>query len=432
MYPALFCFAAFLALVGLVLGDPTTILPGLWKIILMEDALITDYVEIAGIGAAFINSALVTLVSILILYIAKETPNGFTLVEIGLMAGFSLFGKNIFNIWPIITGTYLYAKAVKEPFSKHASIALLATALAPVVSYVSLDNGWGNLTVGILIGVAVGFLLPPLASYTYKIQRGLNLYNMGFACGILALILVPLMSAFGAAPTTAHYWASGYNLPFAIVLIVLCSSLILSGSFFVGRTPKDAWTSYQWILYTSGRAPSDYIRMFGMAPVLINIGINGLLATAFILVTGGDLNGPTIGGILSIMGFSAFGKHTRNIIPVMFGVVLGGICMKWGINHSSVQLAMLFGTTLAPISGCYGWPFGVLAGFLHSAVVLHVGTPAEGINLYNNGFSGGLIAIVLYPILTTAFGRTKLEMQVEDYFEVYKNDSSFVPGKRKQ
>lgn len=421
MYPALFCFAAFLALVGLVLGDPSTVLSGLWKIILMEDALITDYVEIAGIGAAFINSALVTLVSVLILYFAKETPNGFTLVEIGLMAGFSLFGKNIFNIWPIITGTYLYAKTVKEPFAKHASIALLATVLAPVVSYISLDNGWGNLTVGILIGVAVGFLLPPLASYTYKIQRGLNLYNMGFACGILALILVPLMSAFGATPSTAHYWASGYNLPFAIVLIVLCFGLILSGLLFAGRTPRDAWTSYQWILYTSGRAPSDYIRMFGTAPTLINIGINGLLATALILVTGGDLNGPTIGGILSIMGFSAFGKHARNIIPVMLGVVLGGICMKWGINHSSVQLAMLFGTTLAPISGCYGWPFGVLAGFLHSAAVLHVGTPVEGINLYNNGFSGGLIAIVLYPILTTVFGRTKLEMQAEDYFEAYKS-----------
>lgn len=432
MYPALFCFAAFLALVGVVLGDPATILPGLWKIILMEDALITDYVEIAGIGAAFINSALVTLVSILILYFAKETPNGFTLVEIGLMAGFSLFGKNIFNIWPIITGTYLYAKTVKEPFSKHASIALLATALAPVVSYVSLDNGWGNRTVGILIGVAVGFLLPPLASYTYKIQRGLNLYNMGFACGILALILVPLMSAFGAAPTTAHYWATGHNLPFAIVLTILCSVLILFGLFFAGRGPKDAWTSYQWILYTSGRAPSDYIRMFGTAPVLINIGINGLLATTLILVTGGDLNGPTIGGIMSIMGFSAFGKHARNIVPVMLGVVLGGICMKWGINHSSVQLAMLFGTTLAPIAGCYGWPFGVLAGFLHSAVVLHAGTPVEGINLYNNGFSGGLIAIVLYPILTTAFGRTKLEMQIEDYFEAYKSELPTIPIKRNQ
>lgn len=97
------------------------------------------------------------------------------------------------------------------------------------------------------------------------------------------------------------------------------------------------------------------------------------------------------------MGFSAFGKHARNILPIMVGVVIGGVCMHWRINNPSVQLAMLFGTTLAPISGYFGWPFGILAGFLHSSVVLHAGTPVEGVNLYNNGYSGGLLAIVLYP-----------------------------------
>lgn len=50
-----------------------------------EDALITDYMEIAGVGAAFVNSALVTLISIGILYLAKDPINGYTVVEIGLM-----------------------------------------------------------------------------------------------------------------------------------------------------------------------------------------------------------------------------------------------------------------------------------------------------------------------------------------------------------
>lgn len=142
--------------------------------------------------------------------------------------------------------------------------------------------------------------------------------------------------------------------------------------------------------------------MFGPAPVLINMGVNGLIGMAFILATGGDLNGPTLGGILTIMGFSAFGKHARNITPIMLGVVIGGVFMHFDINQSSVQLALLFGTTLAPISGYFGWPFGIVAGFLHSSVVLHAGTPVEGINLYNNGFSGGLLAIVLYPIISEA------------------------------
>ena len=82
MYPALLCFAAFLAVFGIVLGEPAQILPGLVKIILTEDALITDYVEIAGVGAAFVNSALVTAISIGILYLSKDPLNGYTLVEI--------------------------------------------------------------------------------------------------------------------------------------------------------------------------------------------------------------------------------------------------------------------------------------------------------------------------------------------------------------
>ena len=186
------------------------------------------------------------------------------------------------------------------------------------------------------------------------------------------------------------------------------------------------------MLFRSGRAPSDYLRMFGSAPTLINMGVNGLIGTAVILITGGDLNGPTLGGIFTIIGFSAFGKHARNIIPVMTGVVLGGIFMKWGVTHHSVQLAMLFGTTLAPISGYFGWPFGLAAGFLHSAVVLHAGTPVEGINLYNNGFSGGLIAIVLYPIIMSAIRRRKPELQDEDYFDAFEHDSPIIPPPTKE
>ena len=163
LYPAVICFCVFLAAIGLVLGDPSTVLPGLWKIIVTEDALITDYVKIAGVSAALVNSALVTLVSLLLLYLSKEPPNGFTLVELGLMAGFSLFGKNIVNIWPIIAGTFLYAKARREPFGKYVSVSLLATALAPVVSYVALDNGFGNLWWGIAVGLLLGFVLPPLS-----------------------------------------------------------------------------------------------------------------------------------------------------------------------------------------------------------------------------------------------------------------------------
>ena len=386
LYPAVICFCVFLAAIGLVLGDPSTVLPGLWKIIVTEDALITDYVKIAGVSAALVNSALVTLVSLLLLYLSKEPPNGFTLVELGLMAGFSLFGKNIVNIWPIIAGTFLYAKARREPFGKYVSVSLLATALAPVVSYVALDNGFGNLWWGIAVGLLIGFVLPPLSAYTYKIQNGMNLYNMGFACGLLAMILVPVMSSMGANPTVAHHWAEGYNLHFAIFLGVLCLGLTVAGFFFSGRPAWAAWAGYRRLLRTTGRAPSDYLRMFGPAPVLINMGVNGLIGMAFILATGGDLNGPTLGGILTIMGFSAFGKHARNITPIMLGVVIGGAFGK--ITTSLVNDIIMPVVSLLT----NGIDFSQWKLVLQQAVVTAAGevqTPEVAINF------GNLIAVVL-------------------------------------
>ena len=426
MFRFLWLFVALGLITGFLLDTPENIFKGLVRIVMVEDALITDYVLVAGPGAALVNSALVTAVTICVLYLAKDVLNGMTLVEIGLMSGFSLFGKNLVNIWPILIGSWLYAKMKREPVGSYAGIGLMATALAPIVSYIALDNGWGNPFWGALVGLVIGFVMPPLAAYTYRIQNGMNLYNVGFACGLLAFICVPLMTSLGADPTLHYRWASGYNRLFTLMLGIFCLGLILIGLFFSGKPLWAAWAGYRRLLKTSGRAPSDYLRMFGPAPVLINMGVNGLIGMAFILLGGGDLNGPTVGGILTIMGFSAFGKHAFNIIPVMAGVFLGSIVMHWELNQPAVQLACLFCTTLAPVSGYFGWPYGVLAGFLHSSVVLYTSSPVAGMNLYNNGFSGGLVAIVLYPTIMAIAQHRKPVLQDEDYFDQLEHDEPVV------
>ena len=426
-FPIQWGYALLLAVAGFLLDSPQSILKGLEAIVMTEDALITDYVRVAGPGAALVNSALVTAITLCVLYLSRDVLNGMTLVVVGLMSGFSLFGKNFVNIWPILLGSWLYAKYREEPFSSYANIGLMSTALSPVISYIALDNGWGTPLSGALIGLAIGFIVPPLSAYTYRIQNGMNLYNVGFACGLVAFICVPLMGSLGADPTTYYRWAKGYNLLFLPMLTGLCALLIVAGLFLCKKPVWAAWAGYRWLLKTSGRAPSDYLRMFGPAPVLINAGINGLIGTAFILAVGGDLNGPTVGGIFTIMGFSAFGKHALNILPPMAGVALGGLVMHWSLENSAVQLACLFCTTLAPISGYFGWPYGVLAGFLHASVVLYTSTPVAGMNLYNNGFSGGLVAIVLYPCILAIARRRKPVLQEEDYFDHMEHDAPLTP-----
>ena len=422
IFPATIAFSVALMLIGIGIGQPEEILPGLWKIVTMRDLLITDYIDIAGPAAAFINAGLVTITSVCILRLAKDPFNGFTIVEVGLMAGFSLFGKNMFNIWPIILGTWLYARYQREPFSKYASVALLSTSLAPLVSYMALGSVHASLPLGILSGVIVGFLMPSLSAYTYKVQNGMNLYNMGFACGLFAMMVVPVLTAFGDKPDSAMYWSTGRNTELGFACAMICAVLILMGLFSSDKGVKDVLERYHLLLTTTGRAPNDYLRMFGAGPVLINIGLNGLIGIAYILLVDGDINGPTLGGIFTIMGFSAFGKHPRNIIPVMLGVWLGAYGMHYEPNYPALQLAGLFGTTLAPVSGHFGAVFGVAAGFIHSALVLQTGGPVAGLNLYNNGFSGGLIAIVMYPTLTAVVRHRRPKLRDADYYDLFEED----------
>jgi hypothetical protein len=143
------------------------------------------------------------------------------------------------------------------------------------------------------------------------------------------------------------------------------------------------------------------------------MGLTGTIAMAYILAVGGDLNGPVIGAILTIVGFAAFGKHPRNIWPIMIGVYLGSFAKPWNIDDPSILLAALFGTTLAPIAGRFGWHWGIVAGFLHSSAALSVGPVHAGLNLYNNGFAAGIVAAVLVPVIVAIRAITRPESSAE-------------------
>ena len=419
MFPIIIAISITFILLGIALDDISNIVSGLRRIITMQDLLITDYVHTAGIGASLINAGSVMMISILLIKLTGDRFNGFTLAQMGLMFGFSLFGKNVVNIWPIILGTWLYARYQKEPFAKYTSVALLSTALSPLVSYMAFGSVHASLPMGVLVGILIGFTLPALSAHTYNVHNGMNLYNMGFACGMFAMMVVPILLAFGDTPDSVLYWSEDYHQTFACILSVFCTILILSG-LFATRTPvREVIARYRRLLSTTGRAPSDYLRMFGTGAVLVNMGVNGFVGMGYIFLVGGELNGPTLGGIFTIMGFSAFGKHIFNIVPVMLGVSLGAYGMHYTPNYPSLQLAGLFGTTLAPISGHFGWPYGILAGFIHSSLVLQTSGPVAGMNLYNNGFSGGLIAIVLYPTLTAITQHRRPTLRDEDYHDLF-------------
>ena len=315
-----------------------------------------------------------------------------------LMAGFSLFGKNPINILPFFLGVWIYAKVKGQPMARYTNAALFSSTLAPIVSDVLLKTPVHpvfSILLAFAVGTVIGYIIIPMAEHAFSTHMGYNLFNFGFTGGLMALMIASVTQAMGGSIQTAMIWHNGVPLPVLMYLICTILTLIIYGFILCRYNPL----AYLRIMRHSGRAPTDFVITDGIGATMINMGTVGIVSLVYILMVGGDLNGPVVGAILTSIGFGAAGEHPKNIVPVMFGVWIASHVMIPTHIDPGMQLAALFGTALAPIAGQFGWLFGIIAGFLHAAVVLAVGAPCGGYNLYNNGFSAGLVALVMVALI---------------------------------
>jgi len=396
---ALLAAAAMLfALFGLVVDGPAAALRGVISILTVRDTLITDYIGVGGIGGAFLNAGLLTLAAIAIYRASGARIGGAAIACLFLVLGFALFGKNLLNVWFIVLGVYLYARYKGDSFALHINTAFFGAALAPIFTEILFSTAIPPV-VAIPLSVATallaGFLLVPAAAQLFKAHMGFTLYNMGFTAGIIGTLIVAIYKSYGFVPDPVFIWTRGNNLLLGVALYVFLA-LIAAVGFWYDRT---ALKGLMRLMKLPGQAPSDFVELAGFGPTLVNMAITGAIGTSYVLLIGGDLNGPTIGAILSIVGFAAYGKHAFNIVPIMAGVFVGSLFKPWNIADPSVVLAALFGTTLAPIAGRFGWYWGIVAGFVHSSAAQSVGVLHGGLNLYNNGFAAGIVASVLAPVI---------------------------------
>ena len=387
-----------LFLISFMLNTPAEIAEGMITIIMSRDALITDYFELASYGAAFFNAALVMGSAIFMMYRLKMHFTGLTMAVLFINVGFALFGKNPVNVLPIIVGTWLYAKAHRTSMNRYIYTALFGSCLSPLVTemgYLLPFSATLNFLLAILIGVFVGFILPPLAMHTASMHMGYNLLNMGFAAGLLAFVIVCILQSLGLSCNSVFIWKAGRP---GYLILGLYGYFLLTfffGFLLNGKSVKGLIKLWRH----PGRAVADFVMMDGEGVTLMNMGMVGVISTTYILLIKGDLSGPVIGAILTAFGFAAFGVHVKNFPPVLFGVFLSTFLNDYTPVTPGIQLAAVFASGLAPIAGQFGVIAGILAGMLHAAVVMCSSSLYGGLNLYNNGFSTGLVAIVMVPML---------------------------------
>ena len=398
-YYYLFGLSVMLMLLAFAIESPQSLVSGMMTILVSPSQLFTDYMEIASVGSTLLNVAIMIGISIYS-YKKLEIPlNGTVIGSLGMLAGFSFFGKNLFNSIPFMIGVWIYTKVTKQNYRNYVIVGLFGSALGPLISFLAfsgvLPQGWSVL-IAYALGIFIGFILPQLSTQFLGFHQGFSLYNVGFTAGIIGMVVLGFMNAFGIEVETRTITSTQSPLILYQLLIGFCVILIVT-SFYLHFKKKEKY-HFKLLLKLSGRLPSDFVEMTNLATVTLNMSIIGFILLGYVLMNGGQLNGPIVGSIIGVMSFGAFGNQVKNTVPVLVGIMIGSYLTGVEPTSTSALIAAIFGTTLAPVSGYYGPLAGMIAGFVHITLVSHVVVMHGGLNLYNNGFAGGFVAAVLVPI----------------------------------
>ena len=398
-YYYLFGLSVMLMILAFVIESPQSLVSGMMTILVSPSQLFTDYMEIASVGSTLLNVAIMLGISIYS-YKKLEIPlNGTVIGSLGMLAGFSFFGKNLFNSIPFMIGVWIYTKVTKQNYRNYVIVGLFGSALGPLISFLAfsgvLPQGWSVL-IAYALGIFIGFILPQLSTQFLGFHQGFSLYNVGFTAGIIGMVVLGFMNAFGIEVETRTLTSTQSPLILYQLLIGFCVILMVT-SFYLHFKKKEKY-HFKLLLKLSGRLPSDFVEMTNLATVTLNMSIIGFILLGYVLMNGGQLNGPIVGSIIGVMSFGAFGNQVKNTVPVLVGIMIGSYLTGVEPTSTSALIAAIFGTTLAPVSGYYGPLAGMIAGFVHITLVSHVVVMHGGLNLYNNGFAGGFVAAVLVPI----------------------------------
>lgn len=395
-YLEFYIFSILLMVFGLFLDSPIEIYQGLVKILTSPSILVSDYMQIGGVGASFMNAGFMLLISLIIAEKSGAAITGALIAGLFTLTGFSFFGKNILNSIPLMIGVYIYAKIKKLSIANYIHVLCFVTGISPLVSLFIFGLDFTlvqGIILGFLLGIIIGIIIVPISSNFVKFHDGYSLYNIGFTIGVIGIVFAGLLRMFNKEiPSISVIYEGNDAYAFAFIL-VFCLGLVI-----IGLIKNKGFSGYKDILNHSGRLITDYTIESNRNLVMINMGLTGLIAIIFVKLSNGIFNGPIIGGIFTIIGFAAFGKHPRNVLPIMMGVFLASNLNKYEPSSTTAVLTGLFSTTIAPLAGEFGFLSGIIAGFLHKAVATNTGLIHGGLNLYNNGLAGAFVAAVLLPI----------------------------------
>ena len=439
-------FFAFISLcfvvAAFIMPDRKFAFTGLWEILTGTCKISTNYFGLGGFAATFLNMGLVGLVCTALCCLPGAKPNNVTTLGVLLTIGFGSWGINPLNMIPTVLGVALFCLVKKEKLGAMSNAMMYSTGIAPLISdllfrypgveYVGF-NGLG-LVLALVVGLIIGFFLPAGLGHAPNIHKGYDHYSAAVPIGMTAFFLRALLynvmlgttpAALGlstlAAPKAEFFYACNI---FCGVVFAACIVLAL----LMGCKGKDYWN----LMKDSGHGVS-FTTKYGNAPFLMNVGVFGLMIVLYynlaaFLDGGADRmstvwTGMTFGIVFCMLATCNSGSHPRNVLPIMVGYIVTSSLFGWisgllgvedfalTIGNQSILIGLCYANGMSPVSGKYGFGYGVLAGGLHYLLVTAVPDMHGGFCLYNGGFTAALICLLLVPQLEK-FCKTKEERKL--------------------
>jgi len=194
------------------------------------------------------------------------------------------------------------------------------------------------------------------------------------------------------------------------MLLPLIFGMMLITSFFIAPI-DETFEGFIRILLSKSILVTDYLVVGGLAATLMNVSLTVLLNLFIIKRLKLEMSGPIFAGLLTIAGFAFFGKNMWNSIPIYLGIALYSRLKK--VHLGQFIIVLLFSSGISPVVSYitfgmgmpwyYGLPLAIIVGMIIGLILPIFNSHAikfhQGYNLYNTGFSMGVLSMVITAMI---------------------------------
>ncbi len=431
-----FWFSAALILAALAgaayTGTWGTLPADLAHILTSPGPMMVDTFGVGSLPASFLNVGLCGLAMWAFMAGLPGPSHVNTFAGYFLVIAHSFYGLNFLNMWPCFLAAFLYLKVKKLDYNENLHVCMFATCFGPFVSELLFRYTQGEayvqgspaltargVVLTVLFAVFIGFIAPAILPGAKSWHKGHHLYNGGLAYGMLAFFLFNfLYRTMGVPAPAAIVWENpvyesfgrSYQMFGNIFFLVLFAACLAIGWYLNGRS----FRGLEKLVRDTGYQ-SNFAQKYGMPLCLINMGFYGTLFLLYVnlavlLTDGAAFTAPTFGAVLGALTFTAMGQHFGNVWPIFLGYPLLSLIVfafnrifagdaVWTVSTQAYINSAAFATGLCPVVGRYGRRAGVAAGFLCATICTSTAALHGGLMLYNSGFTAGIAAMILLPVL---------------------------------